>query len=533
MKKENCVPPIISHPQEWGLSFLMRRLSLALSLFVLVSQTAAAVAGQEEAPANLPELTPAAVISFGYPSTSPWMLNRLAVLTPDGRSLIDGASIGRYLQVWDWKKNKVVKRLLLNENAPEPENDVRPNMPGMDAEALRGIEPGWAFSPDGKYFAVCTELNPMSVGDKIVVRVWNIEQGTVVANIKAMLADETLPPNVLGQDDRGAVMWISCKSLSFSPNGKRLAVFGGEGSFYANRERFAAWKQDGKVYSILYDTMTWQPTAALRNPDILENAVSPGLYDRADGKTIFMLLMRRPGFIIAEKLGTKGLPTPEQSDPYVKKRLVTFDANTGQIVKSMELPGMPSRMLGSISEGVGGGVKWSWLGASGKEVYWSLDNYSTLGQIPNCDNNEMAMQFFSEVTADCDYIWRDAILDVETGKMRFMTPIKKLYQSQYDKWAVVAANSWVAPNGKLMMLSTTQTRVSSKTDRNGMRSSEAMGTVDLYAYPALRLIGTLKSPYRFKMRTAGYDNDSRFIILSVPLLNEATVYDLSRITKAQ
>lgn len=528
MKKENCVSPIISHPQEWGLSFLMRRLLLALSLFVLVGQTAAVVAGQEEVPANLPELTPAAVISFDYPKANPWILNSLAVLTPDGRYLIDAAGRARYLQVWDWKKNKVVKRLLLNENAPEIETKA-----DMRDEELGTLgEPGWAFSPDGKYFAVCTQLNRMVVADKIIARVWDIEQGTVVANIKAMLSNKTLPPNVSSQGEQDAVVWQSCNSLSFRSDGKQLAVSGGEGSFYANRERFATWKKDGKIYSTLYDTSTWQPTAALRNPDILEDAVSPGLYDRADGKTIFMLLKQRPGFIIAEKLGIKGIPTPEQSDPYVKKRLVAFDANTGQIVKSLDLPQMKLRMLGGDSAQ---GIKWSWLGESSKEVYWNLGHQFTLGQTDeeylHCDKNEVTPDIYSEVIADCAHLWRDVVFDIVTGKTRFMTPVKKIHDS-YDKWKIVSANSRISPDGKHLLLSTMRTHVSSKTDGKGARTHKSELKMAICSYPSLRLIATLKSPQGAGIPHVRFDGNSRHIILSGGY-REATIYDLSKISQAQ
>lgn len=522
-------------PQWSGGPFLMRCLLLVLSLFALASHTTLVVAGQEEAPADLPKLSPEIQISFNYPSSNPWVLNSLVAFTPDGRYLIDAASRGRYIQVWDWKKNKVVKRLLLNENAPEIETkaDMR-----KQALATPG-EPGWAFSPDGKYFAVCTNMVEPAGSGVITVRVWNVEQGTVVGNIK------TIQQNIPGIGSEDALVHAGCKSILFSPDGKRMLMttqsYGG--FVYANRDKLIAQQADGRVYAILYDTDSWQPTAALHNPDLLEDAVSPGLYDRDGGKTILMLLRQNPHTIaitaaIEEKLGkeTGHNIQPEDRDPYVQKRLVAFDADTGQIVKSTILPEMKLRMLDG--DGVQG-IKWSWLGESGKEVYWNLDSeteydsrflFVSDSEAHRCDKLDVLPGFYSEVIEDCGTLWKTAVLNVETGKTRFMAPIKKRRWGDYDKWNIVSAKSYVLSDGKRLVLTTWLVHTTSKKNWMGVPVTKGEGKAALYSFPETRLLGWFVDGASTRVRLS---RNSRYMVSPNTSEGKAAIYDLSRITQAQ
>lgn len=415
-----------------------RRLAIGFGLLL-----AAGIGVADNGPAApAPALTPKAVISLEYPN--PWDFNKLIALTPDGRHLVDASDKTRHIRVWDWQEKTVAKRLLLNEEAPEFSD-------GKVHKSVLRFAGGHELmlSPDGRFMAACAGKGTM---------IWDLGSGQRLAHVGGIMN----PVPGIPEEARAS---HSCSWLSFSPDGSLLAVAGGGMMFQTAQDWEAYQKANARTSDLqmrgtkltpedfadlekgkdksftggvaLYDTRDWRIVRFLRLRP-WEHVKSPVLFT-ADGKQAIGLANQFPAVFPKEVINT---PATEQ---YITSRLVRWDVATGEIVASIELPKLAP---GSVF------VKWSWL-PGGREVWWETwpgqRSEQTLDEVLDC--KAPAPAFESEVVENCSYWWAVSVLDIETGKRRYLAPVKKNIPRKLDeikRFEYVQAR--VSPDGKHLAL---------------------------------------------------------------------------------
>lgn len=486
---------------------------LAALLALLVSWPALADSG----PASpAPVLTPKAVISLKYPN--PWDFNRLIALTPDGRYLIDAPGAARHIRVWDWREKSVAKRLLLNEEAP----DFNDGKSRSYVLAFSGGEE-LTLSHDGRLMAACAGKGKMA---------WDLGSGQRLAYIGGLLEQAPGIPEE-------ARVTQACNSLSFSPDASWLAVAGSATLFLTAQDR-EAWKQadvrrrermlrdprgrltpedyadmergiDKSFESgvALYDTQDWRLVRFLRVRP-WEKVRSPILFT-ADGKQAIGLAYQYPAMFPKEVINTSG------TEKYITNRLIRWDIASGEIVASQELPKLAPSYPG---------VKWSWL-PGGREVWWessSENNYQTEEEARSCV--APAPAFESEQAENCGYWWTVSVLDIETGRRRFLAPIRKNIPRKVDTIERIGASVRISPDGGHLALIKTYQRY--PRGESGREFLLTRMTLDLYDLAAAKVIGTFAQGPDGSDEGGGigwltFSNDSRFFAFKES--NQVYIFD--------
>lgn len=377
---------------------------------------------------SVPVLTPNAVISLEYPN--PWEHNQLIALTPDGRYLVDAPQSARHIRVWDWEKKEVVKRLLLNEEALE--------IGDFERRVLGVIKIGYgrelAFSPDGRYLLTCV-YPKKSDGqqDYRFARVWEFSTGAVVADVRGPMREVPgFPPE--------AIVVVGCNSISFAPGGGLMAIQGG-GAIHASAKDVGTTRRNPNFLGgvILYDTSTWQPRKLLQ-PGPGKAGVGSRVVFSADGKEALALAFHFPPSF------PKGL-TAEQSERLITNQLVRWRLDSGALVENREIPKLASSA----------GVWWSWL-PGGRELWWRNTMarlYQTEEEARGCEVAGKPAPFESDQPENCAYLWAVSVLDVESGKLRYVAPIKKnsprgaKTNARFYTHAYEAA---ISPDGRFLVL---------------------------------------------------------------------------------
>lgn len=373
----------------------MKRLLLAGLL--AVQTLAVAQPGAQEA---VPVLVPRAVISLEYPN--PWEFNKLIALSPDGRYLVDAPGSARYIRVWDWEKKEVVKRLLLNEEAPEI-GDFERRVLGVINTTGGGKE--LVFSPDGRYLVACVYPRKSDgQQDYRIAQVWEFSTGAVVADVRGPMREVPGFPSE-------AIVAVGCDSISFAPGGGLMAIQGG-GAIHASAKDVGTTRRDPNFLGgvILYDTGDWQPRKLLQ-PGPGKAKVGSRVIFRADGKKALALVFHFPPSF------PKGL-TDEQTQQLISNQVVTWDLEPGLQVEKKDV-----LKLGHSTWG----VWWSSL-PGGREVWWrnwTGQLYQTEEEARHCEAAGLPAPFESEQPENCAYLWAVAVLDVESGKLRYLAPVKK------------------------------------------------------------------------------------------------------------
>ncbi|MBI3222237.1 MAG: WD40 repeat domain-containing protein [Nitrosomonadales bacterium] len=386
-----------------------------LFTMLLLSMTAGAQADDMRATLSdeVPTLTPKGHISLGYPN--PWDFNKLIALSNDGRYLIDASETARNIRVWDWEKKEVAQRLLLNEGTPDM-SDGKPHRGGL--QFMHGGQ-NLVLTPDGRMVAACVSIptkQPAIYETAAKARVWNLESGEVVANILALLRNVT----GLGHD---ALLSMGCDAISFSPDGKYMAVLGNNAGLYPDEAFFAARDANFKAGKrpeylsgiALYETKSWQ---LLRFIPVLESDPArqgkrPKLNSRilfsADSKQVMGAVFDQPPIPVSNKYNGE----------WIGSRIVRWDIETGAMLEEKATPNIGRPYVG---------VWWNWL-PGGREVWWSTFTeahfHQTREDTWECDAAANAPAFESDVLENCAYGWALAILDIETGKIKYLAPFKK------------------------------------------------------------------------------------------------------------
>ena len=369
-----------------------------------------------------PRLEPKGTTSLEYPNE--WDINKLIALSNDGSRLIDATEDARYIRVWDWENKKVVQRLLLNEKAPE-ENDGKPHHEMVLQSAL-GQE--LALSSDGRMVAACVRIQrkTASSSSTSIVRVWNLEDGAIVEdNIASPLR------HVPGLDQE-AILLLGCQSISFSQDGRYMAVLV-DASKYANEvdfdERSANFNpQTGKYKEgknparltgiALFETHDWKLERFFSRPQPQQLINSRPLFD-PDSKTVSAVVFDRPP--VTPNAGRAW------SDKWVGNRIVRWDIASGAQLEERDMPQLAS----SPDNGL-----W-WIALSGGREVWWRTNYTlyplvqTEAEAQQCKQYPATVPaFISEMASNCAYDWMLTVLNLDTGKLNYLAPIKKKVLSQ-------------------------------------------------------------------------------------------------------
>lgn len=357
---------------------------------------------------EVPALSPKATVSLEYPNR--YDFNKLIALSNDGRYLLDAAVKARYIRVWDWKKKEVVQRLLSNEYAPEQDD-------GKDHERILdnlSYERNITLSPDGSMAAACIKLStpPRTAWTSTKARIWNLESGAVVANIYAQVR------NVAGIDP-GTVLSSKCDSISFSPDGKYMAITDGS-AVLVNEADVLANIKISKWINItgitLYETKNWQLLRFAPVPEIKpqqetkKQKISSRVLFSGDSKQVLGAVFDIPPLS----------PRGRYDGEWVGSRLVRWDVVSGAMLGEENTPkiGRPES-----------GVWWYWL-PGGQEVWWETydgDNMQrqSKNEALHCEAAVTTPAFTSDVAENCAYKWAIAVMNINTGKIKYLAPFRK------------------------------------------------------------------------------------------------------------
>lgn len=426
---------------------------ITLILLAMVTTACAQAADKEE----VPELSPKGIISLEYPNQ--WDLNDLIALSNDGRYLIDASKSARYIRVWDWNKKEVVQRLLLNEDNPEHNDNKQHEWVLEYAHGGQNL----VLTPDGRMVAACVNIvHKQSSQPDIYVRarIWSLENGTVAADILGTAR------NVPGLSQE-AVLTISCDSVSYSPDGKYMAILSHGASLYTNeadfleiqadlRERSAAIMANLKAGKrppqfikpakeptfisgiALYETQNWRMLRFIPVPTIKsKQRANSRLLFTGDGKHVLGAVFDIP------PLNSRGRYEGE----WVGSRIGRWNVESGELLEERSTPklGLPDR-----------GVWWHWL-PGGREVWWptyaETHSRQTQAEAQSCEAASAAPAFVSEVVENCAYNWAIGILDTETGKIKYLAPFKKnLPQGVKVERELGAFRASISPDGVYLVL---------------------------------------------------------------------------------
>lgn len=393
-------------------------LILPLILLAMVTTACAQAADKEE----VPELSPKGIVSLEYPNQ--WDFNDLIALSNDGRYLIDASKSARYIRVWDWEKKEVAQRLLLNEDNPE-RNDNK------EHKWMLGVGGGakLAITPNGRMLAACVTIaskQPSQPNNYVTARIWNLENGAVVADIPGVLR------NVPGLGE--AVLQASCGSISYSPDGKYMAYASGA-SFFANDAEHDAYEAGLKADSA-NAAATHKYVRTVKIPDRVSGIA---LYETSGWKLVKFIPLPNPenkqarnkhvtpslkSTMLFTENGKQLIGAAFESPYYGENkresnRLVRWDIESGAVLEDKEVPKLAPPSAG---------VWWHWL-SGGREVWWPTYAETHLRQTQvearNCEAASVAPEFVSEVVENCAYNWAIGILDIESGKIKYLAPFRK------------------------------------------------------------------------------------------------------------
>lgn len=456
--------------------------------------------------AGVPVLKPKGTLSLEYPN--PWDINSEIALSNDGSRLIDATPGARYIRVWDWQNEKVVQQLLLNERVPEGV-DKRPH------DSVLGFSPGGhlTFSPDGKLMATCT---PQGKG---LLRIWNLENSAVIIDFPYF---HRQIPN---QDKEKIYGW-GCDSISFSPDGKYMAVLSQFASLYANEAdlandtnlhagfnpitiKYANGMTPDQVAALektrpplktvitgiaLFDTTTWKLERIFYRPYQQQLFKSHPLFD-ANNKTVSAVIFdQAPAGIW---------------NTWVGNRIVRWDIATGT---QLEERNMPQLVNGEK------GLWWTPL-PGGREVWWRNGFF----QMPGVNDERTLYQtdsateqcrvspvpnptFESDVISNCAYLWVLSVLNLDTGKIRYLAPSRK--NSLKLTGETPAQLDWasISPDGKHIVLF--HRTMSAK---NNLRASSS---IKVLSTKTQQIEGFYSVGNRIDMKPV-FSGDSRFFALPV------------------
>lgn len=507
----------------------MMRWLAGIGLWLMVTIACAQFIDKEDALRIVPKGT----VSLEYPNE--WDINKLIALSNDGSRLIDAPLNARYIRVWDWENNKVAQRLLLNENAPE-KNDGQ----SRAATVLRSsLGQELALNPDGRMVAACVSINikTASSSSSLITRVWNPESGAIVV-------DNIVSPmrHVPGLDQE-AILFLNCQSVSFSPDGRYMAVLV-SASQYANEvdfnERSANFNPKTGKYKegkhpvnisgiALFETNTWKLERFFYRLVPQQTFNSRPLFD-PDSKTVYAVVFDRAP------------PNPNWHllgwDEWGGNRIVRWDIATGAQLEEKDMP--------QLAESPSVGVWWTAL-PGGREVWWQngfkqrlLSDFSarTLDQTEadaeQCRQVPAAEPTFtSDVKSNCAYNWVLTVLNLDTGKLKYLAPFKKNAWSapvtvERDGWSsstgrpreqYYSAN--ISPDGAHIVLF--------RRTHNTKNPLRASSSVEIFSRETLQLEGHYSDDIWIDMEPV-FSSDSRYLSIRIhksrDSVNSAMVFEL-------
>ncbi|MDD2685898.1 MAG: hypothetical protein PHY62_07060 [Gallionella sp.] len=458
-------------------------------------------------------IAPKGTISLEYPNE--WDTNTQIALSNDGSRLIDATERARHIRVWDWKNKKIVQRLLLNEKAPE-ENDGKDHV-GMVLQSSLGQE--LALSPDGRMVAGCAST------EKGSIRIWSIDEAGVI-DIPTFLR------RIPGQGQE-MIFTFSCSSISYSEDSQHLAILFNYGESYNSKSDYEQLVAIGKTLDIktgkykngmsyeelkrqnfypanisgiaLFETRTWKLEQFFYRTGYQQFFNSRPLFD-AESKTVSAVLFDRPPIKVNDFAWNR---------QWVGNRIVRWDIASGAQLEERDMP-----QLASLPEN---GVWWTPL-PSGREVWWRTGHGSiqTDKEAEQCRQNPPPPpEFVSDNKSNCAYEWSLAILNLESGKIRYLAPFKQdtlLTKGTQDfSWASIT------PDGAHIVLF-------HKTE-NTQNPLRASSSIEVRSMETWQLEGRYSDNIRFEEQTV-FSSDSRYfafpIIKSRDWVKSAVIFELPK-----
>lgn len=450
-----------------------------------------------------PRIAPAGTVSLAYPNE--WDINQRIALSNDGSRLIDASRGARHIRVWDWKNRKVVQRLSLNDEAQEG-ND------GKDHRWVLGTSPGQelALGPDGRLAACVSIAKPQDLNGHTSIRVWDMESGAVVADIPGY------QHHVPGLDQE-MVFALGCNSISFSPDGKHVAILTTFGSYNNNEaeRNYAAEMSKGfdpktgkykngmsyeeqkaqKYYPIiisgiaLFDTATWKLERFFYRPLRQQLFNSRPLFD-PESKTVSAVVFDRPPVKVNDSAWNR---------KWVGNRIVRWDIATGEQLEERDMP--------QLADSPENGVWWTAL-PGGREVWWQNVNIwwgQTDKEVEQCKQDPPSpAAFVSDEKITCADEWLVTILNLDTGKLRYLAPVKKnkslIKGTQDFHWANIS------PDGAHVVLFHT-----TENTKNRLRASSS---VEIRSMETLQVEGRYSEDIRFEMAPV-FSGNSRYLAFPI------------------
>jgi len=406
----------------------------ALCLLVLLSACAHPFGKNDFDQDGIPILKPTAKLAIDYPNI--WQYPDFIALTPDGRHLIDASMKARNIRVWDWQQKKLDKQLLLNEKMPESHWGIKRDSPEY-ALSRHDLGEEVVLSPDGERAAFCvnkrtTELPKLE--NYTIARVWDLKSGEVVADIAPLLRN-------LQGFDREYVAQITCKNISFSPDGQYIAVTGSASVFdkEADLLNFAAKDDDeeflrrhssitlfeaksGRFLKYLYIDFSKnkykKKNGGLYKGDVVQQIGSPALFTSDTKQLLAMVFKDQYG--MGE--GGRGL--------WMGNYIARWDVETGIALESQDVAAKLSDPHFSGQRR----IFWNWLPGQ-QEVWFETDGrYNNVvdqaqteeeSKQHSCATSEEKLSFSSEVAENCAYKSTITVMNMSTGKLRYLVPARK------------------------------------------------------------------------------------------------------------
>ena len=321
----------------------------------------------------------------------------------------------------------MIQQLLLNDKAPEG-SDNKPHE--LKLVSTPGKE--LALSPDGQLVAACASTG------KGQTRVWSLESGIIVVDIPY------LNRNVPKQEMEN-IFGLGCDSISFSPDGKYMAVLSELANLYANEadltndnnlhagfnattmkyangmtpDQVAALEKSRPPLRVvitgiaLFETNTWKLERFFYRPAYKQPTFnSRPLFD-AESKTVSAVLFDK---------------APGEWNKWAGNRIVRWDITTGAQLEEKDMPQLvnsPNSLIGSI-----GNLWWKPL-LGRREVWWREESWrdwveKTDKEAEQCKQNPPpSPTFVSDEKSNCAYRWLLTTLNLDTGRIRYLVPSKK------------------------------------------------------------------------------------------------------------
>ncbi|MGB8347705.1 MAG: hypothetical protein WCD86_22670, partial [Ktedonobacteraceae bacterium] len=169
---------------------------------------------------------------------------------------------------------------------------------------------------------------------------------------------------------------------------------------------------------------------------------------------------------------------------------------------------------------------WHWL-PGGREVWWptyaETHSRQTQAEAQSCEAASAAPAFVSEVVENCSYNWAIGILDIESGKIKYLVPFRKnppLPNSMERELSSFSAD--ISPDGAHLVL------LSNMAKPNTIPSVNQVSNIDVLDRGTLRVEG--RYSWNGASTSPMFSSDSRyFAVRAFKSGRSAMIFELPKI----